>query len=163
MEERSTMLSTMQDTPMSIGQIVRYGTTAHADSAVVTWEEHGPRSISFGEVGRRAAQLAHGLRSLGIDGDQRVATFEWNNSAHLQAYLAVPAMGAALHTLHIRLLPEQLVHHTPDKVAERIVGAEATKKSTVPVTPEAHVAYHARRFLPAHGCWPATRKDIVGS
>ena len=33
------MLSTMQDTPMSIGQIVRYGTTAHADSEVVTWEE----------------------------------------------------------------------------------------------------------------------------
>ena len=113
------MLSTMQDTPMSIGQIVRYGATAHADSEVVTWAEQGPRSISFGELGRRAAQLAHGLRSLGIDDDQRVATFMWNNSAHMEAYLAVPAMGAVLHTLNIRLFPEQLVYiaeHAEDRV-----------------------------------------------
>jgi fatty-acyl-CoA synthase len=87
------MLSTMQDTPMSIGQIVRYCTTAQADSKVVTWDERGPRSISFGELGRRAAQLAHALRSLGIDDDQRVATFMWNNSAHMEAYLGCRQWG----------------------------------------------------------------------
>ena len=52
-------------------------------------------------------------------------------------------------------------HYTPDKVAERIVAAVAKKKSIVPVTPEAHVAYHARRFVPALGRWLAARKDIV--
>jgi short-subunit dehydrogenase len=46
-------------------------------------------------------------------------------------------------------------HYTPDKVAERIVAAGAKKKSIVPVTPEAHVAYHARRFVPALGRWLA--------
>ena len=52
-------------------------------------------------------------------------------------------------------------HYTPDKVAERIVAAVAKKKSIVPVTPEAHLAYHARRFVPAFGRWLAARKDII--
>ena len=52
-------------------------------------------------------------------------------------------------------------HYTPDKVAERIVAAVAKKKSIVPVTPEAHVAYYARRFVPALGRWLAARKDII--
>ncbi|MGH3436394.1 MAG: long-chain fatty acid--CoA ligase, partial [Sciscionella sp.] len=52
-------------------------------------------------------------------GDQRVGTFMWNNNEHLAAYLAVPAMGAVLHTLNIRLFPEQLtfiVNHAEDHV-----------------------------------------------
>lgn len=52
-------------------------------------------------------------------------------------------------------------HYTPDRVAERIVAAVVKKKSIVPVTPEAHVTYHARRFVPALGRWLAARKDIV--
>lgn len=52
-------------------------------------------------------------------------------------------------------------HYTPDRVADRIVAAVAKKKSIVPVTPEAHVGYHARRLLPALGRWLAARKDIV--
>lgn len=52
-------------------------------------------------------------------------------------------------------------HYTPDKVAERIVAAVAKKKSIVPVTPEAHIAYHARRFVPALGRWLAARKDLI--
>ena len=51
---------------------------------------------------------------------------------------------------------------TPDRVAECIVAAVAKNKSIVPVTPEAHVAYHARRFVPALGRWLAARKDIIG-
>ena len=43
----------------------------------------------------------------------------WNNQTHLEAYLAVPCMGAVLHTLNIRLFPEQLayvINHAEDKV-----------------------------------------------
>ncbi|MBY6706264.1 long-chain fatty acid--CoA ligase [Rhodococcus sp. BP-241] len=113
------MKSTMQDTPLSIGQLVRYGTSMHASATITTWSEAGPSNITFAELGRRAARLAHGLRALGIDGDQRVATFMWNNSQHMEAYMAVPAMGAVLHTLNIRLFPEQLtyiVEHAEDSV-----------------------------------------------
>jgi fatty-acyl-CoA synthase len=109
----------MQDAQLTIGSVMKHGTTVHTDSEVVTATVDGVRSRTYADVGRRAAQLAHGLRSLGIDGDQRVATFMWNNAEHLEAYLAVPSMGAVLHTLNIRLFPDQLVYianHAEDRV-----------------------------------------------
>ena len=106
------MKSTMQTTPLLISQLLRYGTTLHADQEVVTWTAEGGRHLSYGDLGRQAAQLAHALRGLGITGDQRVATFMWNNAEHFTAYLAVPSMGAVLHALNIRLFPEQLVYVT---------------------------------------------------
>ncbi len=113
------MRSTMMDVPLTVAAIMRYGKTAFADSRVVTCTEEGTRSRSYGEAGRRAAQLANALRRLGVDGDQRVATFMWNNVEHLEAYLAVPSMGAVLHTLNIRLSADQLAfiaNHGADDV-----------------------------------------------
>jgi fatty-acyl-CoA synthase len=113
------MRSTMQETPLSIATLVRYGTSVHGSSEVVTWTGEGPRSATYAEVGRRTARLAHALRGLGIRGDDRVGTFMWNNQEHLEAYLAVPAMGAVLHPLNIRLFPDQLAFiadHGGDKV-----------------------------------------------
>lgn len=113
------MLSTMQDTPLSIAQILRHGSSVHGTAEVVTWTDAGARRRSYAEVGQRCAQLAHALRGLGVTGDQRVGTFMWNNAEHLETYLAVPAMGAVLHTLNIRLFPEQLIHvanHAEDHV-----------------------------------------------
>ncbi|HEX7322678.1 MAG TPA: long-chain fatty acid--CoA ligase [Mycobacterium sp.] len=113
------MLSTMQDAPLSIAKLLRYGSTIHGHAEVITWTESGPRRQSYAQTGRRCAQLAHALRKLGVTGDQRVATFMWNNAEHLEAYLGIPAMGAVLHTLNIRLFPEQLVHivnHAEDQV-----------------------------------------------
>src|SRR3954471_4419359 len=111
--------STMQDVPLTIGSVMKHGTTVHGDSEVVTATDDGTRSRTYQELGRRTARLAHALRGLGIDDDQRVATFMWNNAEHLEAYLAVPSMGAVLHTLNIRLFPEQLVYianHAEDRV-----------------------------------------------
>ncbi|GGI92983.1 fatty-acyl-CoA synthase [Saccharopolyspora subtropica] len=113
------MFSTMQDGPLSIARILRHGTGPHGGAEVVTWTGEGARRTSYAEIGRRTAQLAHALRGLGVTGDERVATFMWNNSEHLEAYFAVPSMGAVLHTLNIRLFPEQLVYvanHAEDQV-----------------------------------------------
>jgi fatty-acyl-CoA synthase len=113
------VLSTMQDYPLTISSIMRFGTTTFRRSEVVTFTGDGVRGRSYAEVGRRAAKLAGALRRLGVDGDQRVATFMWNNAEHLEAYLAVPSMGAVLHTLNIRLSAEQLVYianHAEDDV-----------------------------------------------
>jgi fatty-acyl-CoA synthase len=113
------MRSTMQETPLSIATLVRYGTTVHGSSEVLTWTGDGVRSATYAEVGRRAAQLAHALRELGVEADDRVGTLMWNNQEHLEAYLAVPAMGAVLHPLNIRLFPDQLAYiadHAADKV-----------------------------------------------
>ncbi|GGF33040.1 fatty-acyl-CoA synthase [Marmoricola endophyticus] len=113
------MRSTMQDEQLTIGAVRRHVVAVHPDSEVVTATADGTRRRSYAELGRRVGQLANGLRSLGITGDQRVATFQWNNAEHLEAYLAVPSMGAVLHTLNIRLFPEQLVYianHAEDQV-----------------------------------------------
>ena len=97
------MRSTMMDVPLTIASIMRYGTSVFGDREVVTWTGDGTRRRTYAEAGRRAAQLANALRRLGVDADQRVGTFMWNNAEHLEAYLAVPSMGAVLHTLNIRL------------------------------------------------------------
>ena len=104
------MDSTMQDFPLTITAIMRYGCGVHGPRTVTTATGDGYRRISYRELGQDAARLANGLRRLGVSGDQRVATFMWNNAEHLAAYLAVPSMGAVLHTLNIRLFAEQIVY-----------------------------------------------------
>src|SRR6201993_4828432 len=112
--------STMQDFPLTVTGILQHGTGWHADRKVITATGDGYREASYGAIGERAAQLAHGLRSLGITGDERVATFMWNNQEHLEAYLAVPSMGAVLHTLNIRLPGEQLAY-IAEQAEDRVV------------------------------------------
>lgn len=115
------MLSTMQDVPLLISRILTHGSAIHGTSQVITWTGEGePQRRSYAEIGDRAAQLAHALREgLGIEGDDRVATLMWNNAEHVEAYFAIPSMGAVLHTLNLRLPAEQLVfivNHAADRV-----------------------------------------------
>ena len=176
------MKSTMQDAQLTIGSLMKHGTTVHADSEVVTATADGTRSRSYAELGRRAAQLAHGLRSLGITGDQRVATFQWNNVEHLEAYLAVPSMGAVLHTLNIRLFPEQLVYianHAEDQVVivddslVPLLAAQLPQLATVThvlvAGPDAAGAdldvaalVRARRSCSTRTCWPGSPRSSTG-
>src|SRR3954463_11338026 len=113
------MRSTMQEFQLGIGAILRHCTTVNGDGQVITATADGSRTRTYAEIGERAARPANAPRSLGIPGDQRVGTFQWNNVEHLEAYLAAPAMGAVLHPLNIRLFPDQLAYiadHAADKV-----------------------------------------------
>ena len=117
------MRSTMMDIPLTITSIMRYGTSVFGDREVVTCTEDGTRRRTYAEAGRRAARLANALRRLGVDADQRVGTFMWNNAEHLEAYLAVPSMGAVLHTLNIRLAPGRgRLHRHPRRRPRRHRG-----------------------------------------
>src|SRR4051812_17720231 len=109
----------MQDRPLTVASILRHGAAVFSDSTVVTVGDSGNRRASFGEIAERSHRLANALASLGVKGDGRVGTFMWNNQEHLEAYLAIPSMGAVLHTLNIRLFPEQVVYianHAEDQV-----------------------------------------------
>ncbi|HVW33438.1 MAG TPA: long-chain fatty acid--CoA ligase [Acidimicrobiia bacterium] len=113
------MLSTMQDFPLTITAIFRHGRTVFGGSEVVTFEGESCRRASFAQVADRADRLASALARLGVRKGDRVGTFAWNNQEHLEAYLAIPSMGAVLHTLNLRLFPEQLTYianHAEDKV-----------------------------------------------
>jgi fatty-acyl-CoA synthase len=114
------MRSTMMDLPLQISRLLTHGSTVHGSSEIVTWTSDGARRMTFAELGSTAAQLAHALHDdLGITGDQRVGTFMWNNAEHMATYAAVPSMGAVLHTLNVRLFPDQLIYianHAEDSV-----------------------------------------------
>jgi len=114
-----TMKSTMQQTPLLISDILEYGASVFSSSTVTTVEDDSYRTTPFAVVADRARRLASALASLGIRPGDRVGTFEWNNQTHMEAYLGVPSMGAVLHTLNIRLFPEQLayvINHAEDRV-----------------------------------------------
>jgi len=113
------MLGTMQDHPLVISDLFEHGRRVYADSEVLTFDGEGLRRATFTQVGERAMRLAAALHRLGVRPDDRVGTFCWNSQEHLEAYLAVPGMGAVLHTLNIRLFPEQLayvINHGEDHV-----------------------------------------------
>ncbi|HEX4961018.1 MAG TPA: long-chain fatty acid--CoA ligase [Thermoanaerobaculia bacterium] len=113
------MLSTMMDFPLTIQHLFRHGRRIYGKSEVVTWTGAEPRRVSYAQLAERAERLAAALKRLGVREGDRVGTLQWNNQEHFEAYLAVPCMGAVLHTLNLRLFPDQLayiVNHGEDKV-----------------------------------------------
>ena len=113
------MRSTMQTVPLLVSRFLDHGSTAYGASEVITWTADGARRSTNAEVAADCKRLANALRSLGVTGDQRVGTFMWNNEEHLELYLGVPSMGAVLHTINIRLFPQQMifvVNHAEDYV-----------------------------------------------
>jgi fatty-acyl-CoA synthase len=115
------MKSTMQDAPLLISGIMRHGEFVYADKRVFTVTPDGVEEATFFQISKRAEQLAAALTKLGVRSGDRVGTFMWNNQAHMEAYLAVPSMGAVLHTLNIRLFPEQLAYIINHGGAEIII------------------------------------------
>ena len=113
----------MDDYQLTLLPLYRYGRQVHAHSKVITFTgaegDAGYVESTFAQVADRADQLANALARLGVQPGDRVGTFLWNNQTHMEAYLAIPCMGAVLHTLNIRLFPDQLayvINHADDKV-----------------------------------------------
>lgn len=107
------------DFQLTIPAIARRLESCYGDSEVITLREDGPAHASFATVSERVSALARALDRLGIEAGDRVATFAWNNQRHLELYLAVPSIGAVLHTINVRLFPEQIayvIEHAGDRV-----------------------------------------------
>ena len=136
------MQSTMQDFPLTVGMIFRHGRTVYRDSEVVTFEGEKSRRATFAEVGERAERLAAALRRLKVDVGDRVGTLAWNTQEHLEAYFAIPGIGAVLHTLNLRLFPEQLayiVNHAEDEV---IILDDSLVPLLAPLVPQLGTVKH---------------------
>jgi fatty-acyl-CoA synthase len=109
----------MQEFPLTIAAVLRHGRTVYGDAECVTWTEQGPRRATYAAIADNAGRVAGALAKLGISSGDRVGTFMWNSQEHMEVYLAIPSMGAVVHTLNIRLFPEQLayvINHGGDKV-----------------------------------------------
>ena len=134
---RHTSISTMQHVPLTVAAILLHASTVHGDRTVTTaMGAGGYRTVTYRELALQTARLANALRRIGIRGEQRVATFMWNNQEHLAAYLAVPAMGAVLHTLNIRLFPDQLAF-IANQAEDRVIIVDVSLAAQLaPVLPE---------------------------
>jgi fatty-acyl-CoA synthase len=99
------MRGLMQDVPLTVEMVLRRARRART---VVTATPDGPDVRSWAEVAERAARLRAALRELGIRPGDRVATFARNTHQHLELILGIPAAGAIVHPLNIRLHRDQL-------------------------------------------------------
>jgi fatty-acyl-CoA synthase len=142
MAKTPAVLSTMMDFPLTLDAVFRHGRAVHAASEVITWTAAGARRATFAQVADRAERLALALRRLGVGGGDRVGTFMWNNQEHMEAYFAVPCMGAVLHTLNLRLFPDQLayvVNHAEDTV---IIVDDSVAPLLARIAPELKTVRH---------------------
>lgn len=113
------MKGLMQPTQLTVNHLFDRAEKYHRDKKIVTATGTGKEVTTYGEWAERTRRLAGALDSLGISASGRVATFAWNTARHLELYFAAPCSGRVLHTLNIRLFPEQLtyiVNHAEDEV-----------------------------------------------
>ncbi len=110
----------MMDTPLNTWLIFENAPKHAADTEIVS--QVGPDAVhryTYADFGRRTQQLMHALDRLGLEDQDRVATLAWNGYRHLECYFAIPCTGRVLHTLNLRLSPEDLTYiigHADDRV-----------------------------------------------
>ena len=113
------MQGQMQAYPLTLDHVFRRAERLFGDKGVATAAAGGPERTTYGEWAQRTRRLGGVLDDLGISADGRVGTFAWNSARHLELYFAAPCSGRVLHTLNIRLFPDQLayvVDHAEDEV-----------------------------------------------
>jgi fatty-acyl-CoA synthase len=103
------MKSTMMATPLSLNHFLeRAGHLFHRNEIVSRLPDKSLRRHSYGEFHRRARALGAALQGLGLRPGDRVATLCWNHHAHLECYFGIPAAGGVMHTLNLRLAPDEI-------------------------------------------------------
>src|SRR5882672_5571574 len=105
------MQGTMMQFPLTLDRLLeRAGKLFSTVEIVSSRPDNSIHRYTYREMHQRARALAAGLQALGLQRGDRVATLMWNHYAHLEAYFGVPSAGGVLHTLNLRLHPDELVH-----------------------------------------------------
>ena len=143
----------MQDRPLLISSLIEHAAKYHPAGEVVSRSVEGPiHRCTYGDIQRRAKQVANALSGLGIAAGDRVGTLAWNGYRHMELYFGVSGIGAVLHTVNPRLFPEQveyIVNHAEDLVlffdltfaplVEKLAPQFKTVKAFVAMTDRAHM------------------------
>jgi fatty-acyl-CoA synthase len=109
----------MMDYQLTLTPLMERARRLYPNKEIVTKVGPSLERTTYAQWAERVGRLANALAKLGIEKGDRVATFAWNNTRHLELYFAVPCMGAVLHPLNLRLPADQLayiVNHAEDKV-----------------------------------------------
>ncbi len=116
----SSRLATMMDVPLTLDRLVARSEQLFAPVEVISRRpDKSLERTTFGAVCARARRLAEALARWGLQPGDRVATLMWNHAAHLELYLGGPLAGGVVHTLNLRLHPDDLtyiVNHARDRV-----------------------------------------------
>jgi fatty-acyl-CoA synthase len=114
------MTGLMMDYPLTLTHILERSAKIYPAREIVSRLTDGSmHRYAYLDFYRRVHRLAHALQSLGVEAGDRIGTLCWNSSHHLELYFAIPCAGYVLHTLNLRLAPEQLayiVNHAEDRV-----------------------------------------------
>ena len=113
------MKGMIMDYQLTMPKILQRAVKLFPDKEIVSLVDGVKTTASWGELYPRVMRLMNVLRKLGVKPGDRVATFAWNHQRHLELYFAIPCLGAVLHTLNIRLFPDQLsyiVNHAEDTI-----------------------------------------------
>ncbi len=105
----------MMDVPLTIDWIADRAERWMADGEVVS--RRPDRSLArttYGALVARARRLARALVGAGVKKGDRVATLMWNHAEHLEAYFGIPLSGAVIHTLNLRLHPDEIAFIAKD-------------------------------------------------
>jgi fatty-acyl-CoA synthase len=103
------MQSTMMNVPLSLNHFLERAGTIFRDNLVVSrLPDKSLRTHTYADFHRRTRSLAAALGALGLRKGDRVATLCWNHHAHLECYFGIPAAGGVMHTLNLRLSPDEL-------------------------------------------------------
>lgn len=109
----------MMDRQLLVKRLLWRAENVFGDEVVVTRDGGDYDSCTYAELGHRVRRLVGALHGLGVRPGDRVLTLAWNSRRHLEAYFAVPGMGAVLHTGNQRLSLDQLaftINHAQDRV-----------------------------------------------
>jgi len=105
------MRSTMMKFPLTLDHLLERGGQLFAESEIVSrLPDKSLHRYRYADFHRRACALGSALRRLGLKRGERVATLMWNHYAHLEAYFGVPCAGGVLHTLNLRLHPDDIAY-----------------------------------------------------
>jgi len=103
------MHATMMNTPLSLNHLLERAGTLFPQSEIVSrLPDKSLRHHSYGEFYARTRAFAAALKGLGLQKGERVATLCWNHHAHLECYFGIPAAAGVMHTLNLRLSPDEL-------------------------------------------------------
>ncbi|MBZ4419292.1 long-chain fatty acid--CoA ligase [Myxococcus sp. RHSTA-1-4] len=110
----------MMDFPLTLTHFLERARTFYPRSEIVSRNpDKSLHRYTFADFYKRTCRLANALTRLGVKPGDRVATLSWNHYRHLEVYFGVPAMGAVVHTLNLRLHPNDLgyiARHAEDTV-----------------------------------------------
>src|SRR5215217_3848801 len=117
------MQGQMQSYPLTLVHLFERVERLFADKRITTATPGGVERTTYGEWSQRTRRLGGVLDALGISADGRVGTFAWNSARHLELYFAAPCSERVLHTLNIRLFPEQL-RYVADHAQDEVIFAD---------------------------------------